>query len=396
MANYSINHILRPGVLERINPELLLSFLVRHEEALNSSGITLPQEATQESIPYGALLDFFSNLQPDSNPGLADALFYVNEISANDGFDKLLEACEAHGVEVAEESTPEDLAIQLWLHDPAVLERLHSEALVYSCQRFDFYRPDEAPENAFTMPVQSTLDQIASDLDDWFDRKKRGRGSRVFCYENDGLFRFLVLHGEPYTRVPVFNDGESEALHYRPAKYDVLIYNPVTWEMGVNTRSKGLRQEYLSVFGDRLFGADDHFPPALKYSLLPLHERGQESLALGRFSEFFEWVKLRELHVDLGGIYNACDIHRADDVLADFELRRREVPGRGLVRAKFAVKFIGEKNPRLITVQPPLTSRMTRESDVSVLEAWLLQQGFIVSNPQTSSAPSDVRIAEGS
>ena len=174
-----------------------------------------------------------------------------------------------------------------------------------------------------------------------------------------------------------------------------MIYNPATSEIGVNTRSKGLRQEYLNVFGERLFGATEHFPPALKYSLNPLFEHGQDSLALGRFSEFIEWVKLRELQVHLGGIYNAYDIYRADDVLADFELRQRSVPSQGLTKAKFAVKFIGERNPRLITIQPPLTSRMTRESDASVLESWLLQQGFIVSNPQSFRTCNDIESMEG-
>lgn len=396
MANYRINHILRPGVLERIDPELLLRFLRGYENALTSEGIVFPEEATQESIPYRALLGFFSNLQPDVHPKLAEALFYVNEISTTDSFDNLLEACESYGLAVKEDNTPEDLAIQLWLHNPSALERLHSETLVYSCQRFDFYRPDEAPPGDFKMPSSEVLQLISSDLDKWFDRKKRSRDCRVFCYENDGSFRFLVLYGEPYTRVPVFNEGESKAIHYRPAKHDVLIYNPATAEIGVNTRSKGLRQEYLNVFGERLFGSNEHFPAALKYSLNPLHEHGQASLALGRFTEFLEWVKLRELHVHLGGIYNAYDIYRADDVLADFELRQRTVPSQGLTRAKFAVKFIGERNPRLITIQPPLTSRMTRESDAVVLESWLLQQRFIVSTRQTATTRNDVETMEGS
>lgn len=396
MPSYRINHIVRPGTLERIESGLLLEFLRRHADAIQSAGILLPAEATQESIPYRELQAFFSDLHPDAHPGLAEALFYVNEIASSDSFDDLLEHCSSHGVATGDEDTQEDLAIRLWLRDPAVLERLHAEALVYSCQRFDYFRPDEVPPEEFRMPSSTVLRQISSDLDDWFDRKKRGRGSRVFCYENDGIFRFLVLHGEPYTRVPVFNDGDAEALHYRPAKHDVLIYSPSTGEIGVNNQSKGLRQEYLNVFGSRLFGSEDHFPPALKYSLEPLVERGQDALALGRFSEYFEWVKLRELQVSLGGIYSAIDIHRADDVLADFESRDRTIPARGLTKAKFAVKFIGEKQPRLITLQPPLTSRMTRESDAMVLESWLLQQGFIVNQPQITDRTGDVESLEGS
>lgn len=389
MPNYNLNNILRPGVLQEISPGLLLEFLRRYQAVFQQAAIALPASPTQEDIPYRDLTGFFGRMEPDAHPDLANALFYVNELIGNQNQEALVEACIEHQVATEEEDTSADLALRLWLSNPSLVERLHSEALVYSCQRFDYFRPETGSPGAFAQPPQTLLDQMASRLDDWFDRKKRGRGCRIYCYENSGIFRFLVLHGEPFARVPVFSEDDGSAIHFRPAKYDVLTYNPATGEIGVNTQLKGLRQEYLNVFGEYLFGDEEHFPDSLKYTLEPIARNGAASVETGTFCEYFDSIRLVELHVALGGMFNAVDVYKADDVIADCASRHRAIPATGLFKAKFSVKFAGEKRPRLITIQPPRTAKMTRESDSLVLENWLIQRGFILdttTNAQTEEA----------
>lgn len=383
MSSYKLNHILRPGTLEAISPALLLSFLSRYHDSLEIAGIHLPPEATEAAIPYNELQAFFSTLEPDAHEQLAEALFYVNETTGNEDCDKLIDACEALSVPTAANDTAADLAIRLWMHSPSSLERLHAQANVHKCQRFDFHRPQALSDAAFTMPSDIVLQQIASDMDEWFDRKRKGRGCRVFCYQHSQVYRFLVRRGDLYVRMQI-HGTEDGVIHYRPAKHDVLMYNAANGELGINTPSKGLRQEYLNAFGHRLFGSAEHFQPFLKYTLEPIATRGKEALTVGNFCEHIDWIHLVELHVHNGGPFNSSEILRADDVLAELESRDRAIPAGSLLRAKFSVKFVGQKRPRQFTLLPPTTSRMTREADAEVLEAWLQQQGFIETHPVTS------------
>ncbi len=367
MNEYNLNTIASPEVLAKIDESLLLEFLRRFETALNAADISI---SGQTRPRLDALRQFLLQFEPDTCPRLAEALYSVNEMARPECHDALIEACEELGLETSLTGTTADLAIRLWLKDPVMLERKHAEAWAYNNQRYDYYRPASVPPAPFTMPSQARLDRLAQDLDVWFERTRRGSGSRVFCYERTGKFYFLILRGDPHARVEVFG-AETSAIHFRPARYDVLIYDPATGEIGVNTQIKGLRQEYLIQFGAHLFGSPGHFPQSLKYDLTPLMRDGAASLHTAEFSHVIEWIKLVEVRFHRGGSQNASLIYQADDIFADLAERGEDLPVGRILSAKFDVKFCESRRARKLTITPPRTAKMSRDGDACLLEQWL-------------------------
>ena len=116
-------------------------------------------------------------------------------------------------------------------------------------------------------------------MDGWFEKKRRGRGCRIFAFPRGNKIWFLVRHGLPMRREGKhLDDGEGGIAFYRPQQHDVLIYDAETDEMGVNAGTKGERTLYLEVIGDVLFGDENYFDPSERFTLDPLREVGPASL----------------------------------------------------------------------------------------------------------------------
>ena len=114
--------------------------------------------------------------------------------------------------------------------------------------------------SAILMSPDETLCALGLSLDDWFQNKHRGRGTRVSVYERDGFFWFLIRHGEPFKREGSLRGEESDCVLYRPEKYDVVVYNPAYGELRINAPTPKIRDLYKDRFGLHLFNNSAFFP----------------------------------------------------------------------------------------------------------------------------------------
>ena len=154
---------------------------------------------------------------------LIDDLYYVDEMATADAMDGLLEAAAAAGVklDVGDEPTPADVAVQVRLRAPALLEQKHAEHFLPA-----------APPDVRVLPVAGRR------------RRSTGRpGQRAAACEDALGIRLEAMKRADLqaVRVPASRrrlvprasrrsfkrEGSIEktgmtSVYYRPEKYDVL------------------------------------------------------------------------------------------------------------------------------------------------------------------------------
>jgi len=366
----------KPERLRQIARGHLLRFLAPHRAYLADRGAALPEDDSDQGIDYVALGRVL--LSPDAGtPGeLADALYYVDEMSTTEGFDDLQEAIEGTALDVDPHATPEDLAVQVWVADRELLERVHARQFLVRPRSFEYYVAAR-PVPTFTPPGSATLHALEGDLNEYFVRKRRGRTARVFVHAKHDFVWFLVRHGEPFAREAVIEGDESKSAYFRPEKFDVLVYNPRVGEMRMHAESRGVKELYRTAFGLHVFGDPNYFSGKSKFTLEPLRTDGRDSLVCADV-EGIEWVKLKEYHIHWGGAHGEIETRKADDIYAALEARERDFPKGGrLLRASFLIKFADAKQPRTVTLCTGNRAQYKRDDDAEILEAWLTARGFI-------------------
>jgi hypothetical protein len=376
MATLNPRRFSKPDTLRHIAREHLLAFLNPHADYFAERGVALPGVGRGDEIDYVALSQIL--LSPDANTpeGLADALYYVDEMSTPDGFDDLQDAIEDTELDMELDVTPADLAIQVWMADRDLVERLHARQFLVRPRSFEYYCAP-TPIRPFSRPSKSALRDLESDLNEYFAKKRRGRTAKVFMYEKSDFVWFLVRHGEPFTREAVIEDGESKSKFFRPEKHDILVYNPALGEMRIHAGSKGVIELYRTRFGRHVFGDDEYLSGRSKFALEPLRADERDSLVCTDI-DGMDWVKLKEYHIYWGGAHSEIEIRKSDDVYAALEQRERSFPTGGrLMKAKFLIKFTDAKQPRTVTLNAGNRAQYKRDDDADILEAWLIARGFV-------------------
>ena len=364
-----------PESVKRISPKNLLALLAPSREYLAGRGLVLPQEAN-DPVDYVTLVAILVDPSPDMPKSLIDGLYFVHEMSTPECMADLLEAA-APGVldfEEGEEPTPADVAVQVWLKDRDLLESKHAERFLVRSKTFIFY-PGSAQTRQQPELTEAVRISIQDDLDVWFDKKRRGKGCRVFAFPRGNEVWFLIRHGEPFRREGTFDDGAASSVYYRPEKFDVLIYYCDLDGMAVHATTKGEKDLYQRAFGKHFFGNAGYFGPGGNYTLLPLLEEGTASLNCIDV-EGLDWVRLKEVEVFCGNgltvIYKAPDLFSKLGTGAEAALRSGF-----LTRAGFTVKFADSRTARSVSVRPPNRAEYTRDGDRLVLEQWMLKRRFM-------------------
>lgn len=380
MASFRLLHFSSPTILRAIDRQRLLAFLQPYQEFLDRRQTSLPSSDSSEELDYEALVGVFMSPQDDTPKELIDALYCVDGMATSRGMDDLLDAAKEAGLvlDTRKDCSPADVAVQVWLKCPELLERKQAEQHLFTPRSFEYFQTNQEPPLPFRLPDEVTIRELESALNVWFEGRNRGPTARVYIFEREDMVWFLVRHGEPFKREESVEGTEPTSVTYRPLKYDVLVYVPAQGEIRINAQSKGEKQLYRREFGRHFFGRDDYFPDGMKYTLAPLRECGSDCLTCVDIEQM-EWVRLKELHYDWGGPHGECEIAKASDLFAALEERGRRVIPRTprLARAVFLVKFRDAKRPRSVTIKPPNVATYMRDGDSDLVEEWLTKRGFL-------------------
>jgi hypothetical protein len=377
MTTLNLRRFATPAALKTIEIGALIDLLEREGSAYVSATVPLVRDA--ETFDYPALALLLANPREGFPVRLADALHHINELADADGLEAMLEAIDERGLALGlgSESSPADVAVRLWLRDHELLERTHAERFIVRPKSFESWMGRGITNGPLAEPTRAVLASLEEALDDWFEKKKRGRHSKVFAFRRADATWFLVRHGQPMDRRGIIKAGESTSSFERPEKYDVLSYVPERDELNIHAQTKGEKQLYRVEIGRHLFGDPDYFPNTGKYTLAPLLATGEDSLACDDI-DGIEWIKLREVKLFFGGAEPEVVTRRAvnGDLFAVLRARDKELTMRPF-QASFTVKFVGAKNPRTVRLKPPNVATYQREADEDVVCRWLKAREFI-------------------
>jgi len=322
-------------------------------------------------------------MNPDASvpEDMVNALYYVHETASHEAMDELLDRAAAAGIEIDKdhEVSLADVSVQIWLAQPMLLQRQHAETVAFQRSNFMYFAGLRPKKKTAELP--SITDAIAKTMqdrmDNWFEVKRRGRNSRIFAFPRGEKIWLLVRHGMPMRREGKHqDDGESGIAFYRPQQHDVLIYDSVTDEIGVNAGTKGERELYLKTFGEALFGSENYFDRAERYTLEPLRELGPDAMAHGDI-EGIAGVRFVEFGRRWPGKFSEMEIRKSEDLFKAYgENWEKRLTGGAFTHATFKFAFEGSKRERSVTIRPANIARYERESDEEVIEAWLKARGF--------------------
>jgi hypothetical protein len=378
LATFNPRIFTNPDRLKHIAPARLLAFLDPWKAYFAARGADL-SEADAEDLPLDEIAHVLMNPDATVPEDMVNALYYVDETASHDSMEQLLDRAAAAGIDIDDdtETSAADVAVQIWLAQPMLLQRQHAETVAFARSNFMYFAGSGGAGAELPEMLEAQRVLMQNRMDGWFEKKRRGRGCRIFAFPRGNKIWFLVRHGLPMRREGKhLDDGEGGIAFYRPQQHDVLIYDAETDEIGVNAGTKGERTLYLEVIGDVLLGDENYFDPSERFTLDPLREVGAASLACEDI-EGIAQVRLVAIGKYRGGSQREIEILKADDLFKAFgEKWSERLAGGGLTHADFKVAFEGSKRERKVTIRPASIARYERDSDTDVIDAWLKARGF--------------------
>jgi hypothetical protein len=283
-------------------------------------------------------------------------------------------------------NSPADVAVQVWLQAPRVLEELHAENYTVRQKNFCCFGGRSAGPRAFPKAPDTALGALERDLDEGFEEYQRGRGCRVFIFDHGRKVWILARRGATFRREESMKDGGQPGVQfYRPMMYDVLVYDTETDDLGLHVETRWQERMYLSCIGQHLFRDPQYFPSARMLTFDPIIKRGADALHCADVPGMRE-VKLVEVNRKWNNTQHEIDIKKADDLFALGDRARSFLQNGTLTKLVFRVWFEGDNKPRSVTVRWPNITKYERDGDSELIERWLSLRGFMLRNEQARDA----------
>jgi hypothetical protein len=378
MKTLKLKRFNQPQFLRRLGRDLLTKFFDR----FTGPTLPLPPPELPDADYYYALAGLL--LRPEHlPPGLCEDLSAIEEMATREGFSRFERAPEWPRLQAGlrPNSTAEDIALQVWLSAPDILAREHNLLRLRRLTAFEHAAHEEKQSSApGDPPDKLTLLNLTLALDAWFARNQRGvESTRIEVYPVDGDYWFLIRHGDLFNRVAKVDRQQTEILHFRPERDDVVIYSPRLGELRVNARTKGERDLYIEQFGLHLHGHADYFSGRRPYTLEPLRTAGRDALDVEGL-EGIRSIRLCKVSIRVNNRHNEVLTREADDLFRCppiSPLQRGPFPDQGLLeRALFEIQFAGSAKPQPVEIRVPNVLKLGRRCDAGAVQNWLSRRGF--------------------
>ncbi len=387
MSTLNLRRFSKPEVLQQIDKSHLISFFSPHADYFQTRNVDVVGELNSGEPNFAAIRQILITSDDATPDELAEALYYINEVSTEDGADAILEYLEREPplFPINQNTSPADLALQVWMVLPDVVKRISGNLLSTSKRAFDYYKTSRNPVPDFQAPSEEAIAALENTLDNWFQRHLKGRFSKIICVPKHDYIWFMVRHGKRYSREAVIDDGNSTSFHFRPEKHDVVVYNPANGELRINADSKGEIKLYRAAFGAHIFGDGNYFDLCRQFNLNPIRNDGEDSMLSEDIDEI-EFVKLREVQISRGGPFKDVEIFKSDDLFASLQDRDESLPAYGeITQIKIRIKFRHAPAPKIIAITSGNRAQYKCNEDAEAVERWLCNRGFIVDGEDGSN-----------
>ena len=168
MASIRLRYFTSPATLRSIEPARLLQLLGRFQDFFDSVGHPLPPPESPEEIDYQALAGIFASPN-ESMPGdLLEVLFLIDEMSDPTDMETLLFAASKEKItlDADKEQSTADVAVQIWLSKPEVLELYHALKQYKRPKSFEYFQGSRTAIDEFMHPSADQMERLQGELDD--------------------------------------------------------------------------------------------------------------------------------------------------------------------------------------------------------------------------------------
>ena len=252
-----------PDLLKALQRPVLLLIVKAAAEVLSEKGFIFPRAS--EALDYRALAA--SLAEPDARINdLTEALYLIRNVGVDERFDDLRDVAGKLNIRIDPLDSVADIAARIYLAEPQALIRLDRADLYRRRRKFESFIARDACQLS---PDQMITDVsgLEGELSDWFQSTKRGRRCTVTRIACPGELRFLVQHGEPYTRRASCDDDHSGAVFYRPEQTDFVTFDFTYNELRINARHIREVKVYRRLFSLHLF--DDEGLSGIRRKVYP-------------------------------------------------------------------------------------------------------------------------------
>jgi hypothetical protein len=371
----SLRSLVDPAVIKKVAPHRLEELLKRTAaDWLSKYEFDWTRPADDLAT---ALVDLLNQRGDEVPRELIDVIWYVDQFGGPDAIDRVREVADERRCPVVYDSsmTPADFIVAVWLETPKVLEWVYAGSTVEKCRRFE-----GTPGCGGDDPTcnESAIQALEARLSEWFDRKSRYAYAKVYPFEDQEGWSFLIRHCQPLQRQTVLVKGVPTSMVVWPEVYDVVRWFQDTDEFGVHTGTIAELREYRAAFGAVLFGDPERFTEAPCYTLAPMLKRGREVLGHGDVEEIHKvtlfGVRFREPRFP-GVVFKVSGSTHA---WAAWEAKRDSDDLQAPLDATFQVTLRADKeHPMRVTVRPPGTLMAPKRHE-GIVRQWLAHAGMLV------------------
>lgn len=368
-----------------VDLELLHRLLRPHLGQIDFEWDELPDDEAQRRE---AIFNLFARADMKFPAKLQFALYNISTLSTDAGARIIQEIATEAGVDMLAPHrvdrgdddlrfSPRFIALVTWLDHRAIFERALSAAafLVHSSKlERDAERSDVDPRHQ----EAGVQDEFTEAVRSYFASRYNGRYCDVRWFEEEDLFRILILHGSKPETKNVDQEGAEDTLKYREIVQSTIEYDPRRGSVAVGSKSAADAKKLARLFGEHVLGDKDIFEASAKeqlYTLDPLQKQGETlKLHLDPDGDITH-VALREVRVDeaeitatgrlrrspwfltLGDSQNA--LRRLKDVAPDLDIADMRI-----VHAKLDVTIEVDDTEVVVpvTIRPPRTVSMRDHS----------------------------------
>ncbi len=155
-----------------MQPEFLCRWLEPGREYLAGRGFALPPAGSDGPVDYDRLAGIFMEPDGDMPRELMQSASLIHEMSSENAMYDLLDGIQHAGLalEVGDDPDPVDVAVQVWLRAPKVLEDAHQMHELDRPRGFTHFVTDRRPDPGFDGPTARETQDLERELADWFFR----------------------------------------------------------------------------------------------------------------------------------------------------------------------------------------------------------------------------------
>lgn len=377
MASFSPKVFIRPDGLKRIANVHLIDLLDPWREYFAEREFVFPTDLEDE-FPHSELAKVLLSYDPDMPAELMNGLYYIDEAASDETLEWLLERAADAGIEISPSAKPTsaDVAVQIHLASPSILESRTVKAIAFNKSAFQYYPGRHEDGRDLPEVTDTHLARMAEIMNPWFDKHLKGRGVRAFVFKRDHKFWVVIRHGKAAVREGKHEeDGESGAAFFRPQKHDVVIYDAASDLLGINAETKGEKDLYRHTVGDLVFGKANYFGDGNAFTLAPIRTIGPDILKCQDI-EGVTRVRLLEVVRVIPCDPPQIDTKKSSHLFQSLGARWQDALERGrITSAKFGFLFEDSNRERSVHIRLD-SARYDRDSDAERVEAWLRERGF--------------------